>query len=211
MRIAANPQTTDSKKGSLSKTNISKTSSEISSSIDLDHFVLFNSSLPVPDEPVCKQAQKRALSGIDADQIKTVQTLIHGDHWLMEDEILNKSMLAELKSSSSQYWEKWEHIGTIQYPGGEKFENKTDGATIIANLGKVNNLIKDSALQTDLRNMQDTVNQAVKNHDVSQFVKLHAMLHDFDYWVINYPAYFHKINPPDWGGGNCYYGILSGI
>lgn len=83
--------------------------------------------------------------------------------------------------------------------------------TCIADLEPIRLLIQDPTFQSDVAAMQTLIREAVPNHDLSKFVELHKMLHDFDYWVINYPAYFPLTAPPDWGGITCYYGVLSDI
>jgi hypothetical protein len=121
-------------------------------------------------------------------------------------------MLDHYKVPSSPYWECWEHLGTFQIPSGsEKFYNTTDGDTIIASLEKAHILAKDSAFQADIAKMQDLVRKAVAHHDLSKFVELHAMLHDYDYWIVNYPIYYPKIAPSDWSGVKCYFGVINSI
>jgi len=189
--------TVNSNTGASSHTDSSSSSSGTSSAIDFDHFKLHDSTLPLPDATTCKQAQKRALSGLGTDQVKTVQTQIHETHLYFEMEFVDENMVKRLRSPSSQYWEAWEHLGTIQYPGSVPIYNETDGDTVIADLEKVRVLEKDPAFQSDIVKMQELVRQAVQNHDLTKFVELHQMLHDFDYWVVNYPIYYPKLAPPD--------------
>ena len=35
----------------------------------------------------------------------------------------------------------------------------------------------------------------------------HKIIHDYDYWAINYPVSL-KIEPVDWGGVNTYFGNI---
>lgn len=52
---------------------------------------------------------------------------------------------------------------------------------------------------------------AVDNHDIKGLWYALQVLHDLDYWVLNYPSHFPKGKPapPDWKGVNTYFGVTK--
>jgi hypothetical protein len=129
----------------------------------------------------------------------------------MESEFIQNRIRTKLKSPSSPYWEFWDHTGTVAIAGEGKVDNSIDGAVWIRDLQKIYNTVQDTDLKADIQKMQDCVRSAVKNHDVDKLNELHKMLHDCDYWVVNYPVYFEKFAPIDWGGTDVYFNCLQCI
>lgn len=172
---------------------------------------LHDSTLKPPSDKQCKSAQERALSGLSPKEKQTVQNSINGMHMNIEYEFIDKDIRTLLKSPYSPYWEYWDHTGTISIGGEGVVDNSVDGEVWIRDLQKNYNIVKDADLKADIQKMQDCVRSAVKNHDVNKLDELHKMLHDCDYWVVNYPVHFDKYAPEDWGGIDVYFGSLQCI
>lgn len=203
--------TGSSQKPASSGTAVSSenTNSESSSSKTKAILKLHDSTLKPPSEEQCKAAQKRVLSGLSTKERQTVQDDIRAMHMNMESEFIEKDIRTVLKSPSNPNWEFWEHTGTVSIAGEETVDNPRDGDTFIRNLQKIYDIAEDTDLKADIRKMQECVRSAVKNHDVNKLDELHKMLHDCDYWVVNYPVYFEKYAPVDWGGIDVYFNSLQ--
>lgn len=59
--------------------------------------------------------------------------------------------------------------------------------------------------------MESLVRQAVQNRDLSRLIRYHQMIHDMDYWVVNYPISYPQLAPPDWAEVGCCFHFLSGL
>ena len=168
---------------------------------------LHKSSLKLPDKSVCLKAQKQALAGLSDAQKENVQTAVREEHVRIEFFLLRE--VALLKSPRSPYWAYLEHTGTISIPGDAKVWNVWDKDTIIESLKAISSPIKNEAVKSDFKQMQDTLQAAVERHDLRKVFSYHEMIHDYDYWIINYPAYFPTAAPPDWAGIQVYFGTPS--
>ena len=172
-----------------------------------ESYWLHKSSLELPDKSVCLKAQKKALAGLSDSQKKNVQTVVREEHVRIEFFLLDH--VKTLKSFDSPYWAYLEHTGTISIPGDAKVWNDWDKDTIIGNLKVISSSDKDQTVKSDFKRMQDTLQTAVEQHNLQKVFFYHEMIHDYDYWVINYPAYFPTAAPPDWGGIQTYFGTTS--
>jgi len=206
--VTVNSQKSTSSRSVVSSEN---TYSESSSSKTKAILKLHDSTLKPPSEEQCKAAQKRSLSGLSTKERQTVQDDIRGMHMNMESEFIEKDIRTILKSPSNPNWEFWEHTGTVSIAGEATVDNPVDGEVWIQALQKIYDIVKDTDLKADIQKMQDCVRSAVKNHDVNKLDELHKMLHDCDYWVVNYPVHFEKYAPVDWGGIDVYFNSLQCI
>ena len=50
--------------------------------------------------------------------------------------------------------------------------------------------------------------EAISNHDLGAVFAVHEYIHDYDYYVINYPVQY-SMTPPDWGGIDEYFGRIE--
>lgn len=175
------------------------------------HFKLHPAGTDKPSDSVCKAARRRAFAGLDSAKIQTLRDVVHEQHVTIENDFIHKSLSTRLADPQSIYWEEWEHLGRIQYPGSEFIDNQRDGDTIVAALEKAAALENDTLFHADLTAMENLVRQAVQNHDLSRLIRYHQMIHDMDYWVVNYPISYPKLAPPDWAGVGCCFHSLSGL
>ena len=148
-----------------------------------------------------------ALEGLSDLQIKEVQNRVREEHMQIEYYLVKH--VKTLKSSSSPYWAYLERTGTISIPGDDTVWNEWDKDTIIEDLKGISSTIRNEAMKSDFKQMEDTLQTAVKQHNLHKVFLYHEMIHDCDYWVINYPAYFSKSRPADWSGIKTYFSQSS--
>lgn len=168
---------------------------------------LHESGLKLPSKSACLKAQKQALHGLTDAQIKTVQDIIRDEHVRIEFELLDHVKI--LKSSSDPHWEFWEHTGVISIPGEGVVDNQWAKSTILQKLNKVDSIIQDETVKPDFKRMKETLETAIDTHNLHKLFAYHEMIHDYDYWVINYPAFYPTAPAPDWGGIETYFGTTS--
>lgn len=181
------------------------TSNNSTSSGD-ETYWLHKSSLKLPDKNVCLKAQKQALDGLSDAQAKGVQKEVREAH--IEIEFFLVDHVKALKSPQSPYWAYIERKGTISIPGDALVWNDWDKDTVIDDLKEISSPIKNEVVKSDFKRMQNTLKTAVEQHNLHKVFSYHEMIHDYDYWVINYPVYLQS-PPADWGGIQTYFGTPS--
>lgn len=185
--------------------------SSVGASSEEELYWLHKSEMKPPEKSACLRAQKQALKGLKEAQLETVWDTVREEHVRIEYCLMDR--VKSLKSPDAPYWEFLEHTGTIAIPGEEVVWNEWDKDTIKANLNKAGNLIEDSGVKSDFRRMRETLDDAVGRHNLRGLFSYHEMIHDYDCWVVNYPAHYPEAPAPDWGGIGVYFGIpcvLSG-
>lgn len=63
--------------------------------------------------------------------------------------------------------------------------------------------------QEKIKNIHINLQKAMDRHDIEGCFKAHEAIHDYDYWIINYPAYFDTFPATDWGGVDVYFGNIQ--
>lgn len=184
----------------------SASSANISSSGE-ETYWLHKSDLKLPLKSSCLKAQKQVLDGLTDTQIKTVQDIIRDEHVRIEFELLDHVKI--LKSSSDPHWEFLERTGVISIPGEAVVDNQWAKSTILQKLNKVDSMIQDETTKSDFKRMKETLETAINTHNLHKLFAYHEMIHDYDYWVINYPAFYPTDPAPDWGGIEAYFGTTS--
>lgn len=207
--VESNTSTIPSSQTNTENESVSSTNSENETSGY--HLLLHNSDLPLPDETLCYSAQEKAFTNMSEEEIQKVKDTIREWHIYMEWQFVDYNMREQLQSPNSPYWEKWEHTGAILYPGEENpVENEYDGAAIIAIIQELIDIAHDETFISDFKQMQEVIQSAVDNHAIDDLDMLHRLLHDCDYWLVNYPA--HLETPPgDWDGVNVYFDCLNSL
>ena len=79
----------------------------------------------------------------------------------------------------------------------------------VDNLKKIENIIKEPETKEKIKEIYTKFQIAMDNHDIEGCFKAHEAIHDYDYWIINYPVYFETYPPADWGGIDTYFGTIE--
>ena len=69
-------------------------------------------------------------------------------------------------------------------------------------------LAADQDIKDVLTTIKSDYTNSFKYHDIGSLFALHEVIHDYDYYVVNYPISY-SIAPPDWGGLDDYFGHLE--
>lgn len=169
-------------------------------------YYLHNSNLELPSEEKCITMQEKALSGLSENEMKEINTKLRNAHTTMEFLLINGTK--NLKQSNSIYWNLYNEAEIITEPTGEELEFSKDSCfrTVANNIRDIANILKDKETKEIFNSIYDKLNKAMENKDISELFKIHEQIHDFDYWIINYPAYFDNAPAPDWEGIETYFG-----
>lgn len=172
-------------------------------------YYLHKSDIATPHEDVCLSVQNNAFYDLSTEEKEFVCNELRIAHMQIENMLLDS--VSRLKDPDSQYW----------YPAitGEPFidpfsgEKYTNGDwcfnSVIEYLDNISNTIRNKEIKSQFEAMSESLRKACDNHDIGGIFAIHEFIHDYDYFAINYPAYFELLAPPDWNGINIYFGHLE--
>ncbi len=172
-------------------------------------YYLHKSDLEKPSQEACLKAQKEALQELNETEIKNVQQILRETHIMLEYRLIDAVRL--IKEPNSPYWESFttagiykDHYSGVNVLNSNGFNNHVD------NLKKIENIIKEPETKEKIKEIYTKFQIAMDNHDLEGCFKAHEAIHDYDYWIINYPVYFETYPPADWGGITTYFGTIQG-
>ena len=127
-------------------------------------------------------------------------------HSVLEHDLVGS--VSTLKNSTSPDWEFFTTFGTFTDPfTGVKIEKGRNFLYVLNELEKIKDISNDSKTKNDLNNAYNLLKDGIDNHNLDNCFESHKIIHDYDYWAINYPVSL-KIEPVDWGGVNTYFGNI---
>ncbi len=169
-------------------------------------YYLHNSDLELPNQDTCKKMQKKSLNGLTESETEEVSKKLREAHTTMEFLLINGTK--NLKQSNSIYWNLYNEAEAITEPTGEELEfskNSCFRATA-NNIMDIVNIIKDEETVELFNSIYEELNKAMEYKDIGEIFEVHEKIHDYDYWIINYPAHYDTAPAPDWEGIETYFG-----
>ena len=171
---------------------------------------LYDSNLPLPNEDVCYDTQNDIFVGISNENKITVQNNIRLIHSYLENIIKEQ----ELNDSTSQEWvietsdteiTYQDLLGTqiMEYCGRLKENYKTFISTI--------NMLNESEEKSDLLEATNLYNEAMNEHSVLKLYNAYKIIHDYDFFVINYPPYWNLPAGQSYPGVDAYFGSVDAL
>lgn len=171
-------------------------------------YYLHNSSLPKPSEEKCLKWQQEALANLTDIEKSALCDNFKLLHINIENLLLGS--VVTLKEPDSVYWQRLEleenHKFTDPFTGVVSIDNTYH--IIIDNFDKSISAVKAADTKKAIKTMKADFQNAVKNHDLGSIFAVHEVIHDWDYYAINYPISY-SLEPPDWGGTDEYFGHLD--
>lgn len=178
---------------------------------------LHMSDVPLPDKNVVEKVQAELFKDVKKEDLEKAKKTVHELHMSFESGFVYEAenWIKKYSDPNSPGWVFWEKTGTIEIPDyTEKVYNEKDGKWYIQQLEEVKTTFAGkTAFADDIAKAQELIDEAVKNHDIKSLWYAHQVLHDIDYWVLNYPIQYPKgtAAPPDWKGVETYFGVTKTI
>ncbi len=172
-------------------------------------YYLHKSDIEIPHETTCLSVKNDAFYDLTVDEKEFVCNELRVAHMQIENMLLDS--VSTLKDPDSQYW----HPAITGEPFEDPFsgEKYTNGDwcfnSVIEYLDNISNAIRNKEIKSQFEAMSESLKKACDNHDIGGIFAIHEFIHDYDYFAINYPAYFELLAPPDWNGVNIYFGHLE--
>lgn len=176
---------------------------------------LHKSDAPLPNKNVVEKVQAELFRGVKKEDLEKAKKTVHELHMSFESGFVYEAenWIKKYSDPNSRGWVFWEKTGTIEIPGyTEKVYNEKDGKWYIQQLEGVKaTFAGKTTFVDDITKAQKLIDEAVKNHDIKSLWYAHQVLHDLDYWVLNYPIQYPKgvPAPPDWKGVETYFGTIG--
>ena len=169
-------------------------------------YYLHKSNLPKPGKEKCLNAQKNALKDLNDNNKQRIKERMGNIHSVLEHDLVGS--VSTLKNSTSPDWEFFTTFGTFTDPfTGVKIEKGRNFLYVLNELEKIKDISNDSKTKNDLNNAYNLLKDGIDNHNLDNCFESHKIIHDYDYWAINYPVSL-KIEPVDWGGVYTYFGNI---
>lgn len=171
--------------------------------IDIKYYLHIN-SLKLPSADSCLTAKEKLLYETSMDDA-FIKKEIQGFHGWLEHTL--SDFVTNLKNANSSSWDF-----QVQKKVSESYSDKNvipsslfDYKECLKEFNKNNNNLLKKIIDDIIYKLE----LAIDNHDVSECFEAHKIIHDLDYWCLNYPLDSFDTNPVDWGGISCYYGLIE--
>ena len=200
----------DKTKETLSNENLyndieNTVTSEETINYDTEKFYLHDSDLKLPKGNVCYNAQNKTLNNLSETDKIYVQDKIREIHHSLERTLLDGVRL--LKDKNSPYWIRYIEEGAYEEPQNPNVIVDREGilTTFVDRTTEVYNIIQNEQVKEDLKQSINLFEEAIDEHNLGKLFEAHKIIHDYDYWVINYPPIEFQYAPPDCEGANTYF------
>ncbi len=177
------------------------------------------------------------LNGMVEDDIDKLCILIKNANHAIESAVIYQNLFGRLSATDDLYWNYFDKSGNIQigwaYDGDlsiqdvmtvenlteEEFYEKYGSEVMtyheysadffVQELGKIKDTVSHEGLRCDLQQLMNEVQLAAETHDVAHVENLYHILHDMDYYLLNYRLDTEKVFIQDTSTISQYYGVLS--
>ena len=172
--------------------------------IDIKYYLHIN-SLELPSSSDCLNAKEKLLNETSMDDT-FIKKEIRGIHGGLEHTL--SDYVTYLKNANDSYWNH-ETIKQTPYAYNDKNVIPRSFFDYKEYLKEINKNNNNNLLKKIIEDIIYRFEIAIDNHDVSECFEAHKLLHDLDYWCLNYPLDSFDTNPVDCGGISCYYGLIE--
>lgn len=170
-------------------------------------FYLHDSKLEKPDKEFFKKLKSKAMVNLDEGQKKEIKTKIRNIHYEIEIFLLKEVSL--LKERDSVYWDYVISEEIFLDPIAE-FQRKYDiNSIMVDELEYIISVTYDSTTKNNIMKALEIWKESIQNHSLEGLFKVHEYLHDYDYYVFNYPTNYVYNEYADYQGLDDYFGMIN--
>ncbi len=170
-------------------------------------FYLHDSKLSRPDKDFLQKYISKATHNLSKENKKEIKKKIRSIHYETEIFLLNNVSL--LKEKDSIYWE--------YVSNGESFTDPITGnenvfsvnKNVITEFSKIIEIIEDTDTKKNLKTALSLWKKSVKSNDLEGLFKVHEYIHDYDYYIFNYPTQYVYDERADYQGLDDYFGRIE--
>jgi len=196
-----------------------------------------NDAIKVPEKGKVNAVREKALEGMSDSDIEDLCYIIRSANEILESSSIYSNFFERLADPNDLYWNYFDKSGEIQidwsYDGdinmrqvmknenltedefynkyGQQVvaENKYSAEDFINIIKNQQNVVKNERMKADLQTLIDETQMALEHHDVEHAKKMYYILHDMDYFLLNYRLDEEAQDVVDKSTIGKYYGVLS--
>ncbi len=172
-------------------------------------FYLHSSERPRPEAEYCNTLFERATSGLTEKEIKQIKKSIRNIHYEME--YLLAYNVSVLKDCDSVYWQYAISCEPFCDPVSGEERCFTSNKPIINDLKKIKSTLENKEMRTQIEKTLTLWENAMQSHDLEGLFTAHERIHDYDYFLFNYPTHYVYNENADYQGLDDYFGYLEQI
>ncbi len=176
---------------------------------------LHDSALDLPTKEFCQNARQKAIAKLSEEELKSVKKAIRHAHYAAEITLLDNVSL--LKSEDSVYWEYF--ISGEQYTDPithEKsifalFDDYEKGVYkgVLSDLKFVIKNAEAKEISKEFEQISELWEASAKEHNLEGLFLAHEYIHDYDYFLYNYPTHYVYNDSADMQGIYDYFGHIK--
>ncbi len=155
-----------------------------------------------PDTDYILKVQGELFENVsNEDDLNIIKKTAHSLHMYIESDIFYTLQYSHKPDSPA-----WNNIDDD--PNDDVIPAHT-GEDFINDITMIYELLNNELCKNDIETMKEQMEYVLEAHDIETFYLIHQEIHDFDYWLINYPTENLEMAPPDWNGINVYFDVLE--
>lgn len=170
-------------------------------------FYLHDSKLLRPDKDFLQKYINKAMHNLSKDNEEKVKQKIRSIHYETEIFLLNNVSL--LKENDSIYWEYVKSGKSFTDPISGNENVYSINENIIFQLSEIIEIIEDTDTKNDLKTALSLWKKSVKSNDLEGLFTVHEYIHDYDYFIFNYPTQYVYDDRADYQGLDDYFGWIE--
>ncbi len=168
---------------------------------------LHDSAIELPKKEACEGFKNKITLNQTEEELKAIKKHLRQAHYSVEKLLLDNVSI--LKGADSVYWE--------YFLSGEEYTDPLNGELgqltalneVSSDLEKVISEIKDKKTRESFKYILKLWKESAKNHDIEGLFLVHEYIHDYDYFLYNYPTHYVYDNGADYQGIYDYFGHLA--
>ena len=192
---------------------------------------------PGPQKEEVQAMRETVLDGMAEEDIKALCSLVKNANEKIESKVIYNRFFQKLSDPDDLLWNSfdqtgeiqigWAHDGKISKPDVMKEENLTeaefyekygkevamyndyDAEDFAQMLKKCRDTVENEAMRSDLQYVIDEVRLAQQTHEVAHVENFYHVLHDMDYFLLNYRLDTEGQYIRDKSTISRYYGVLA--
>ena len=170
-----------------------------------DKILLYESEISEPSKEKCLNAQTLVLEKMSKEATINFQNRVRNLHSYLENMLKNQT---DISDPTSPYWDLYITDNSVveDIISKEKIATSDVLSQKINEFNDLANLSNNDILKKDFKNAANYIEQAKKEHSRLYIYYAYQIIHDYDFFIINYPPYQNFEGGQNYSGIHTYFG-----
>ncbi len=170
-------------------------------------FYLHNSKLDLPTKEFCVARFNEVSSQLDEESLNEIGELLRETHYEMEKFLMQN--VSVLKEYDSIYWDYVLSGEAFIDPISQSEKQFFVNDVVVCNLSRLCKLLLDENSLNAVNKALELWENGLLNHDLEGLFAAHEYIHDYDYFLYNYPTNYVYDEDADYQGTDDYFGHVK--